>query len=283
MQMFERWRLPRVVASRLAYAARHLDKVAASGSYGDDDDELTETLDAITLCTDFLQIAATLPDERLREVADELAIAIRGSMSGTSKGRQPWEYLSQYWFGTALAVAHVVPHIVPQTKAEKSRPDFVVRIAGVDCAVEVKRPESFNSARDALDRAAGQLRNFELPGAAVLDLSDCIDSMTRRNGFLGDETFSPALAEQMERLMVRPLKYNQSDKYKRVFMLVLFARTHGWKPQDGELHPDGSYFVNTARFRGACDGSVVAQADGFRQAVERGFEEMSGRPAEPIS
>ncbi|MES2177794.1 MAG: hypothetical protein V4550_07990 [Gemmatimonadota bacterium] len=197
-----------------------LDDVVRSDSYGTTRDELEETLDAIHLCADFFQVAASLPEDPIGPAVSELAMSLQGSITGTNSARRAREYLSQYWVGTLLTLANVEPRILPENLGSK-RPDFLVDIGGLDCAIEIKRPESFNSMRDALDRAAGQLRSFGRPGVICLDLTDCICINGFATAFIDSpvpiaDRVSSVFKRKTEWLAARPAHYNQSDKYARV-------------------------------------------------------------------
>jgi len=273
------WGLNRILRSNLSDAVRTLDAVVSRDSYGATNEELERTLRAIHLCADFYQVAASLGDKPIIGAAPELALSLQGGLSGTRSERQAREYLSQYWFGSVLTRVRVSPCVLADPAAP-SRPDFLIDLGGFDCTIEVKRPESINSARDALDRAAGQLRSYGKPGIACIDLTDCICLPGFATAFLS----SPApIGDVVWRLFWnisqplcdRPVKYNQSDKYARVFALVLFARVAGWRGVN-DPQPEARYFIQVATYPSACAGLVSEYGARFSRLVRTGFQEVSG-------
>lgn len=268
----------RPITSRLATAVHHLDQVAARRSYGETPEDWDATLEAIQLCLDFFQVAASFGPEPIAPAAPELALALQGSLSATGATRKAREYLSQYWVGTMLTLANLEPRIIDDVPGRK-RPDFVSDLGGFDCALEVKRPESFRSARDALDRAAGQLRSFGKPGVACLDLTDCLWRQNFSTAFLDSpvpirDRVWPVFKSHARRLTHRVETYNQSDKYARVFAIVLFARFSGWRGKK-DPQPEGSYLLYIPTFDKACQGLVTEYAERFKRFVLTGFERMS--------
>jgi len=279
------WGLDRVIRSRLHDAVTTLDGVVRSDSYGSTRDELEVTLDAIHLCADFFQVAASLPDEPIGPAVSELAISLQGSLTGTNAARRAREYLSQYWVGTLLTLANVEPRILPEG-LESKRPDFLLDLGGLDCAIEVKRPESFNSMRDALDRAAGQLRSFGRPGVICLDLTDCICIPGFATGFIDCPIpiagrVAPVFKCKTEVLADRPSYYNQSDKYARVIALVLFARIAGWRAIP-DLQPEAKYLLQLPTYPNACQGLVTDFTERLKRLVLTGFERMTGSESQPL-
>jgi hypothetical protein len=273
------WGLKRVIASRLISAVKRLKEVAATHSYGASAAEWDMTLEAIHLCTDFFQVAASLGAQPIPAVVHELAIALQGNLSGTGSARKAKEYLSQYWVGTLVTLANMQPRVISQ-HADTSRPDFVVDLSGLDCTIETKRPVSFHSSRDALDRAAGQLRSFGMPGVICLDLSDCIWTAGMSTAFLDSpvpiaDRVMPLSQHHAEMLSDRPAKYKQSDKYARIIALVLFARVSGWR---GKADPqvEGTYLVQVPTFENACSGLVSQFSATWRRTTLTAFERMSG-------
>src|SRR5437870_4981615 len=123
------WGLDRVITSRLADAARTLEDVVARGHYGTSFAQLEATLEALHLCADFYQIAASLPDTPIAPLAPELAITIQRGLRGTPSYRRSREYLSQYWVATLFTLAHIGPQVIP-TSNDQQRPDFLLDLGG---------------------------------------------------------------------------------------------------------------------------------------------------------
>lgn len=277
------WGLDPAITGCLSEAVKRLHRVSIAKSYGVDLAEMGSTLNSIHLCADFYQIAASLGEEPIGPAVPELAIALQGGLIGTNSARRAREYLSQYWVGTLLTLANIEPRIVPHEPG-KPRPDFLIDLGGLDCAVEVKRPESFHSARRALDHAAGQLRSLPQPGVICMDLSDCLCDESFATAFIHSsapigQAVYPLFQRETARLSVRPEKYNQSDKYKRILALVLFARATGWRGADSP-RPEGKYFLQLPTYETACGGLVVDFASRLKRIFVTAFERMSGSPPE---
>jgi hypothetical protein len=266
-------------------AAATLDRVARRGSYGDSPEELEATIQALNLCADFFQVAASLPDEPIEAAKSELELSIQAGLTGTRSDRIAREYLTQYWIGTLLTLARIEPRILSNDVRTK-RPDYLVDLGGFDCAVEIKRPESFNSSRDAMDRAAGQLRSFGKPGVICVDLTDCICTKGFSTGFLDSDVHiadrvTPVFRRHSEWLSDRAVKYNQSDKYQRVMLVVLFARIAGWRGLV-EPQPEARYLLHLSVYHNACQGLVTDYAEHFSRIVRTGFERISGSQARAL-
>jgi hypothetical protein len=277
------WGLDPAVTGSLSEAVRRLHRVSRAKSYGADITELRLTLNSIHICADFYQIAASLGEHPIGPAIPELAIALQGGLTGTNSARRAREYLSQYWVGTLLTLANIEPRVVPP-EPDKPRPDFLIDLGGLDCAVEVKRPESFHSARRALDQAAGQLRSLSQPGVICMDISDCLCDESFATAFIqssapiGQAVF-PLFERETAKLSERPEKYNQSDKYKRILALVLFARATGWRGVDPP-RAEGKYFLQLPTYEAACGGLVVDFVGRLKRIFITGFERMSGSPSE---
>ena len=70
-------------------------------------------------------------------------------------------------------------------------------------------------------------------------------------------------------------KYNQSDKYSRIFCLMLFARVAGWRGV-GDPQPEARYFLHLVTYPRACAGLVTDFADRFTRLARTGFESVTG-------
>src|ERR1044072_3106883 len=168
----ERWNVRINPDGRLRVAQRHLIKVANSGSYGETEEELIQTAKAAALAKDFYEISNALNKDREDPIAEELAVAIRGTLDGKSKNKSPYAIQSQYWVGMLFAHSGLKPAVLSGTTGAK--PDFVVSLGTLDIIAEVKRPSSVKSALRCLESAADQLRDSKMPGVICLDLSECI-------------------------------------------------------------------------------------------------------------
>jgi hypothetical protein len=152
------------------------------------------------------------------------------ALDGDVGSRVPDKFLSQYWFGLILARGGVSPE-VPREKRGRATPDFQVNVDTLDCAVEVKRPESEHSAIGAMDKAAGQLRDYGKPGLIAMDLTDlfftpdmAVDHMDHPG--LVNAIVNPRFSQFTTRLENRPPTCRWSDKYSRIVGTAFFVRLH---------------------------------------------------------
>jgi hypothetical protein len=279
IRTLETWGLSRKLDARLRQAVGVLHEVAKRSSYGSTEHELRATVEALSLVIDFFQISNCLGDPSSESVAHELALAIDGSLVGTSSRRQSREYQAQYWFGMLLTHAGFNAR-VPPVSTQSRHPDFVISLNGLDCAVEVKRPESFRSARDAMDRSAGQLRAYGKPGIIAMDLTDCLGGDMLMTGALQsqvpiDQLVRPHFTGRSEALGRRPKTYNQSDKYKRIISAVIFARLIGWRAADMS-EPESSVLLDIYDYPAACEGLLPGYAAAFRRRIFAAAEATLG-------
>lgn len=282
--MLQRWRVGRTVNNRLRDAVTILDEVAAHGSFDGTVERQLAVVASIALTLDFFQIAQCLNGEPLSVVTQELSLAIDARV-GTSGQRRSLEYQSQYWATMVLASTHKEPRLPPASLAG-NKPDFILDVGGIDVAVEVKRPESHNSARDALDRAAGQLRGFGEPGFIFLDVTDCVvTEAARRTAIAGRtslaEEVSGAFFTLAHALGERPRKYNQSDKYARILGVAIYARAFGWQYAP-RMQPVGEVSVLLPLYESACQGLVRDQARLLSRLILQGIEAVNGSAPERV-
>jgi hypothetical protein len=278
LDIFCRWQLPVGMSTRLLKAKSRLLKVANQNSYGETSDELYETAKAILLANEFYLISRTLKEDRAEPIAQELEIALGGTLSETkSKNKNAFDIQSQFWFGTVLAYSGLHP-AVPDSK--KRRPDFIINVGSLSCGVEIKRPQSGESAWRAISSAASQLRAYGLPGVIAVDLSQCVgaDELILHRGAVA--------ARQIVRHRFYPLvnqlthavrNYSRSDKFDRILLLKTYVRFFNWTPGEKEDADMGFFFRSTV-FPTACSGLVTDQSERIQNLIVRGFERISGNP-----
>ncbi len=209
-------------------------------------------------------------------------MALQGSLLPSPSVSEPKEFQTQYWFGMLLAQAGLHP-MVPDLTFAGRRPDFIVDLQGLRCGVEVKRPQSFRSARRALDRAASQLRDFGQPGLIALDLSDCLGGESLSVAALNSaipiqKLIEPDFIHHSRLLGRRPVTYNQSNKYARIFMLACYARVVGWRRPDLS-QPEGSFFLYPEVYPDACEGLILDYSRRMKDVLLHGLEAVSGSQA----
>jgi hypothetical protein len=278
IEIFSKWQLPTGMSTRLLKARGRLLEVVKQGSYGETSDEIFETGKAILLANDFYLISRTLTDDRADPIAEELEVALGGTLTEVeTKKKTPFDLQSQFWFGTVLAHSRLHPS-VPDSR--KRRPDYLINVDTLLCGVEIKRPESEPSAKRALSTAASQLNEYGLPGVIVLDLSRCIgaDDLILHSGEptarqIVNDRFYP-LANQLIRAVG---SYARSNKFDRVLVLQMYARFFHWTV-GGINDADMGFFFKSTVFPDACSGLVVKQSERIRDLIAGGLERISGNP-----
>ncbi len=271
----------RMLKSRFMAAIKRLREIADRGSYSQTKADLQADVRAITTSSDFYQIAGVMPHEMPAHIVRDLFKALNGDVGS----RVPDKFLSQYWFGLILARGGVSPG-VPREKQGRATPDFQVNVDTLDCAVEVKRPESEHSAIGAMDKAAGQLRDYGKPGLIAMDLTDlfftpdmAVDHMDHPG--LVNAIVNPRFSQFTTRLENRPPNYRLSDKYSRIVGTAFFVRLHFWEKPD-LTQPKGRYLLSLTTYRQACRGLVVNQAEKLKRIIFSGAEQVAGGGVRPL-
>jgi len=273
--VFENWNIRISPDSRLRVAQRHLAKVAEAGSYGETDKELIKTAKAASLAKDYYEISNALRKDRDDPIAEELALAIRGTLDGKSKNKSPYAIHSQYWLGMLFAHGGLKPAVL--SKSTGAKPDFVVSVGTLDLVVEVKRPDSLKSALRSLEAAADQLRGSKMPGVICLDLSECIvtdDLIIPREGVWARKVIDERMAAAQEKLINHINSYTSSDKFSRIIDLVLVARYWVWKSLDPPENDVGFTF-RIHPFADACGGLIWREINLFQEKVQEGMNQLS--------
>lgn len=272
--VFDEWGLPR--SERLLKAKQVLLKVEATQSYGRSSQQLKEIASAIIVANDFYLISRTLKNGRADPIALELKESLSGSLYRSEGNKQtPFDIQSQFWFGTVLAHSGLHPAVVD---SKDTRPDFVVSVGTLNCAVEVKRPHAERAAWRNISTAASQLRTFGTPGIIVLDLSACVgsDELVLYGGIptarrILERRFYPLV----NRLNSRIENYRHSQKFDRIMMTLMYARFFSWIFEPGRDVDIGFFFKSNIQ-PGACGGLVTDYSRRLEASLLRGFERISG-------
>jgi hypothetical protein len=265
----------RILKSRFLTANRRLKEISERGSYGTTREELMADAQAVAVSSDFYQIAGVMPQTMPPHIAQDLALALEGDVGS----RMADKFLSQYWVGLLLARGGVSPGVMRPKKGIPN-PDFQVNVDTLECAIEVKRPESEHSATGAMDKAAGQLRVLGKPGLIAMDLTDTLFTPTMAVDFMDDPgllnaVVNPRFAQLTTRLENRPPKYNLSDKYARIIGTAFFARFHFWEKPD-LTQPKGRYLLSLTTYSHACNGLVINQAEKLKRIIFEGASHVAG-------
>jgi len=269
----------RVLRNRFTAALERLNQIADRGSYGQTPADLQVDVHAVALATDFFQIAGILPTEIPKQIGLDLTKALEGKLELTGRPRVAEEFFSQFWFGLVLARGGVAPN-VPKAQRDRATPDYLVSVDTMECAFEVKRPESVHSATGAMDRAASQIRDYGKPGFIVLDLTDALFSPDMSVAFMDEpgrllDVVKPRLDDCATRLEGRVRNYTLSNKYSRVLGLVVLVRLHFWEKPDLS-QPKGQYLLYMITFREAWTGLVVDQSEKLKRIIFAGAAEVAG-------
>jgi hypothetical protein len=158
-------------AARLSAAARLLGRVAKSGSFPTEKDELRRIANAMGDASDFFDIAQLLPKVQSRTILTQLQQALKGTLDDERRRQAAYRFQTQFWLGTVLTRGGYKPR-VPET--QHSHPDFIVEEGLSEYGIEVKRPENAESALELLSDGAEQLHAFNVKGLMIFDLSECV-------------------------------------------------------------------------------------------------------------
>lgn len=271
--------IARGLRSCLALAVQRLHDISARGFFGPSDEDLLLDVDAAVLTIDFFQISRCLGDDIPEIVSEELEKALSSDLRGVVQQRQAREFKSQFWIASLLVAIGVEPKVIPNT-VDGRKPDYIADFDALDVAFEVKRPKSENSMIDALDRGAGQLRDFGKPGILCLDLTDCIVTTEERLAAISERRqITQAKFQQFSKLTAkindRPGKYTRSNKYQRILGTLSFARTVEWKFHPN-LQTSDTTHVHVRMFPAACGGMVANQLPRIRRKLLEGVDQLSG-------
>jgi hypothetical protein len=269
----------RVLRSRFIAAIQRLESIANRGSYGSTPADLQLDVQAIAVATDFFQIAGTLPSTLSKNMADDLSQALQGRLGPNGTSRVAEQFLTQLWFGLVLVRGGISP-LVPKRESAVT-PDYIMEVDQIPLAVEVKRPESLQSAPDTMDHAADQLRKSGKPGLIAMDLTDALMLTPNMPVLWMDQpgllhaVISGQFGMHSDRLENRARKYRRSDKYSHVISLSLFMRLHFWERPDLS-QPKASYLFSTVTLENAYNGILLDTARRVNRIVMRGASEVAG-------
>ncbi len=180
------------------------------------------------------EIARLLPAARSIEMAAQLQAAQKGRGSDVRRGQAAYRFQTQLWVGTILDHGGLFPS-VPRAGNGRS-PDFIVEQGMSLYGVEVKRPKHEASLKGAVEEAAKQLRDYDVTGAALLDLTEVLglpglgwvpesEAVARRDSYIGEArrclSALKALAYDSDNYVWRP-------GYERLNAILILARGYSW-------------------------------------------------------
>ena len=167
--------------SRLHQAQEILEEALASGRLvpsqrGDD-----LGLRSLELSLDYSAIASTLPTAGIASVRRELRDSLTGPLAPPDTDRGPLQLQSQFVVRAALVRSGLDPSHPATSSRRGKAPDLVVTNSTDEYAVEVKRPQSAKNVIPRLASARDQLAAVGLPGAVLVDVTDCLRGLTGKD------------------------------------------------------------------------------------------------------
>lgn len=277
--------VPKQVQLRQAIAT--LRRIASTRSWGTSTSALATSGAALSVAGDLILIAQCLRGDPIKAVADEMGEALTAALPTLARVGG-YDLQSQYWFGMVLARAGLRPRI---PVLNERRPDFVISADTFEFGVEHKRPQSWRSARRALDTAARQLRDYgrkhHSPGLIVLDLSDAMglphlvgeripaDDALRHN-------IGSVLQHRADLLDERVVAHRHASKYARIVGLICYARALAWHEQVVGLVPTFTVWVATYVMDHGSYGIAESTVRRAFSSVKRTIQEFADGPIRQI-
>ena len=287
MEVFAAWHIPLPKQERLRQAIGLLRKVAAAGSWGASQADLAQVAAALSVGGDFILIAQCLRGDPVVAISEEIHTALGSGLAAVSRVGG-YDVQSQYWFGMLLARAGLRPRV---PRAGERRPDFIVAADTIDFGIEHKRPQSARSAPDALDTAAGQLRDYgakhRTPGVIVMNLSDALGvqhlaGTPLRTPSVERQLVSKLFQAQADSLDRRAQTYRRSNKYDRIVGLICYARALLWVEQPVGLVPIFTAWVVTYIMERGCYGLVQDSVRRLFRSLKSTIEEFGDGPVRQL-
>jgi hypothetical protein len=288
MDVFAAWDIPLPKQERLRQAVRLLRKVAAARSWGTTEAERARVAAALSVAGDFILIAQCLRGDPVAAISEEIRTALGQGLAALAQGGGHSDLQSQYWFGMLLARAGLRPRV---PRAGERRPDFVVGADTMDFGVEHKRPRTEHSAPGALDKAAGQLRDYgdvhHTPGVIVMNLSDAVGVQR----LAGTPLQTPGVERhligelfqaQADRLDWRAQTNRLSDKYDRIVGIICYARALLWPEQPAGLVPTFTAWVVTYIMERGCHGIIQDSVRRLFRSLKNTIEEFGDAPVRQL-
>jgi hypothetical protein len=184
-------------------------------------------LRALELAFDYTAIADTLPPKVVASVRKELQQSLAGPLAPPETAQGPLQLQSQFIVRAALARAGEVPiHPTHSPKLGRATPDLLLERGLGRYALEVKRPTAAKNAVPRLEDAHGQLSDYGLPGAILIDLTDCLKGIPGEELDLEVRRLTLSL---YDRVFVTGVGHRPG--YSNIMVVGTFARV-AWQPDD---------------------------------------------------
>ncbi len=168
----EQWGLRVSQVGRLQVHLKTLRRVQDVGEFPVASGRRSVVAHALRDASDFAAIAFALEPARMEAIATELSRTMGGTPHQSERGREPYQFQSQFFCGAVMSAAGVHLRASRQTGPY---PDFVIDRGTLRHGIEVKRPESSRGVERGLRSAATQLAAVD-GGMVVMDLSDVLQA-----------------------------------------------------------------------------------------------------------
>jgi hypothetical protein len=161
---------------RISQAVALLREAARTGHIQPADDGVAPVLRAAWVAADFIDIAAFLPQDRVKAVRQELTVASTGELWPPQGLRRALQFQSQHWIAAILLHAGLnVEYACFSSNRQIKLPEFFVHRDDDRIAVEVKRPESARRIGPSVVEANAKFADHKDSwGAIILELTDCV-------------------------------------------------------------------------------------------------------------
>lgn len=241
IKTMEGWKIRIPPGSRLPEIVRLLRGLVSEASYPSSRSQRALIAQAARDAQEFAEISWVLPSKELKPLRESLRKAVFGTLGQT--GGSAYRYQSELWTGSMLARSGALTGV--RFASEGKSPDFILKNATMEYAVEVKRPSNLSRALDRVSEAARQLRDDRYHGGAiVLDLTDCLRPEHRDLSGTGQprmddvETKVVELTDSLRKKVFDDSIRRIRPRRRHVFALVTFIRTIWWNLDDlSQMHP----------------------------------------------
>jgi hypothetical protein len=270
--IFESWGIRIGKGSRLEQAQKLFRKVARNNAFPADDTGKLQLGRAYVMTHDLVNIAQALPDDVIPALKEDLRRCLGGSLND-SHPTPATRAQSQLSFGAVLAAAGLNPK-APPTIGGKS-PDYIIVCETLEYGVEIKRPQSVESAFQRIDEAVAQFREFgSRYNCVVVDMTDCVDSHCLLSAHAVQQTHR-AFEEDATRLSDYIHRRKQEEEFSRICLFIATAREVAWEGLSPR--PQMSWRFYPEVFPEAAFGLVVSTSRRIRSLIQSGYVELGGR------
>jgi hypothetical protein len=270
VEAFERWGVRIPPDSRLHQAREILVQAINTGALVPIHRGDVLGLRALETSFDYSAIAMTLPQQRVTTVRQELEQSIIGPLDPPDDARGPAQLQSQFIVRAALVRAGLNPRHETRTTHGVAVPDLLLENGLSEYAIEVKRPKHERNVVPRMLDAHRQLSNYGLPGAILMDLTDCLRSVPAEDF---DVEARRVTLDLYDTVFITGSGHRPG--FSNIMVVGTFARV-AWTSQDVETHAMVTVHTNTTIAVLAYQQGSLAdhRARWIRTSLERGFERL---------